>query len=405
MPSRGATRHRASVAQPLRPTLVTTLFAPVRPLPGRALPGTGGGLAPDAGRWARLMRQLVRLSPWLIVLGGLLFDALLPVKYSAVPIFVAAPLIAAPFYRPHAVIVIGAIALTGTLVRNAERMTIDNANGITQLVTCFVVSLLALLINRVVQRGYTMLTSARQVATAVQRAVLPEPPERLAGLEVAARYEAAQAEAFIGGDLYAVQDTPHGVRVVVGDVRGKGLGAVAAVAVLIGAFREAAEQESSLEAVAQRLDRALARETAIRQGPEGFEEFATAVFAEIPHGRDVVRVVNRGHPWPLALYADGALREVAACDAALPLGMSDLGAWPPQARDVPFPRGATLLMYTDGVTEARNAHGTFYDPVASLRGRVFGGPDDLLSVVTGEVRRHTGDGGTDDLALLAVRRP
>ena len=115
--------------------------------------------------------------------------------------------------------------------------------------------------------------------------MLPDARRRgSAGCDVAARYEAAQADAFIGGDLYAVQDTPHGVRLVVGDVRGKGMGAVEAVAVVIGAFREAAEQEATLEAVAQRLERALAREGTRRDGLDAFEGFTTAVLAEIPRG-------------------------------------------------------------------------------------------------------------------------
>ncbi|WP_212913059.1 PP2C family protein-serine/threonine phosphatase [Streptomyces sp. TS71-3] len=381
------------------------LVGPARPGSRVYISAGDQQLAAAGGRWIGLTRLLVRLAPWVLLAGGLFFDATLPVRYSAVPIFVAAPLIAAPFYQMRFVLIVNAIAVIGVLVRNIERMSIDAPSGITQLSTCVVVTLLAVVINRVVRRGETLLVSAREIASAAQRAVLPEPAERIAGLEVAARYEAAQAGASIGGDFYAVQDTPRGVRVLVGDVRGKGMGAVSAVAVLIGAFREAAEQETSLEAVAQRLDRALAREAAMRRGDEAFEEFATAVFAEIPHGGGAVRIVNRGHPWPLILYADGALLEVATDEGSLPLGMSELGAWPPQPQNLTFPRGATLLMFTDGVTEARDAQGVFFDPTASLSGQIVGAPGRLLNVVVDEVRRHTAGAGEDDLALLAVRRP
>jgi serine phosphatase RsbU (regulator of sigma subunit) len=266
------------------------------------------------------------------------------------------------------------------------------------------VGVLAVVINRIVTRGDVLLTSARQIATAAQRAVLPEPVERRAGLDVAAHYEAATEGAFIGGDLYAVQDTPHGVRLIVGDVRGKGMDAVAAVAVLLGVFREVAEQEASLEAVARRLDHAMSRETA-RRRPLDDEEFATAVVGEIPHGHDVIRLVNRGHPWPLMLYGGGHLEEVPVVAGALPLGMSELGSWPDRAQEIPFPYGATLLLYTDGLTEARDVHGVFYDPVTELQGRVFREPEVLLTALMDDVRRHTGGGATDDLALLAVRRP
>nr|WP_324608130.1 hypothetical protein [Streptomyces sp. 142MFCol3.1] len=57
------------------------------------------------------------------------------------------------------------------------------------------------------------------------------------------------------------------------------------------------------------------------------------------------------------------------------------------------------------MSEARDGRGDFYDPAARLAGRVFPGPDALLTVLAGEVRRHAGGGTTDDMALLAVRRP
>ncbi len=365
----------------------------------------GGLIRQVGGRRLRLARLLVRLAPWLLVAAGLFFDALLPARFSAAPFFTGAPLVAAPFYALRVVLLIDVVSVGGVAVRTYQRHTIDDVNGITQLFTIVTVALFAVLINRVVHRGYVMLTSARQIAVQAQRAVLPDPLERLAGLDVAAHYEAAQAGAFIGGDFYATQDTAHGVRFVLGDVRGKGMGAVAAVSVLIGAFREAAEQETTLEAVAQRLDHALAREGTRRPKPEGFEEFATAVLAEVPHGHDTVRIVNRGHPPPLLLHPDGRVEEPAGSEAALPLGMTDLGSWPDRALEIAFPARTQLLMFTDGLSEARDRRGVFYDPVASLQGRVFDNPHRLLNTVVMEVRRHTNDGGTDDLALLAVRRP
>lgn len=69
------------------------------------------------------------------------------------------------------------------------------------------------------------------------------------------------------------------------------------------------------------------------------------------------------------------------------------------------PPGATLLAYTDGLSEARDRAGVFYDPAERLRGRIFPGPEELLSALTDDVRLHTGGRSTDDLALLAVARP
>jgi serine phosphatase RsbU (regulator of sigma subunit) len=341
----------------------------------------------------------------LVILAGLILEIETPASITASPLFAAGPLLAAPFFTPLSTLLV-AVASFGTVVGlNSYDSMLGRPPTITEEVTVLTVSILAMVINRVVRRSDQRLASARIIAETAQRAVLPSPAERIAGLHIAARYEAAQEGAFIGGDLFAVQDTPYGVRLVLGDVRGKGLEAVAEVAVVIGAFREAAEQESSLEGVAQRLERALTREGIRRGGVEDYEGFTTAVLAEIPHGGRLVRLVNRGHPDPMLLFPDGALRMLSPTEPALPLGMGDLGAWPDRADEVEYPAGATLLFYTDGLSEARDSRGVFYRPDKRLDGRIFQGPDALLDALIGDVVVHTGGGNKDDMALLAVGRP
>jgi serine phosphatase RsbU (regulator of sigma subunit) len=351
-------------------------------------------------------RRFIRMLPVLMIAAALAFDLLTPSQFTAVPLLAAAPLVAAPFFSFMTTLFTGIAATATESMLDYFNETLSEPQAYTELITVVTVSVLALLINIVIQRSGERLASARVIAETAQRAVLPTPAEEIGGLRVAARYEAALADAFIGGDLYAVQDTPHGVRLVVGDVRGKGLGAVETVAVIIGAFREAAEQESTLEGVAGRLERAIVRE-AQRRGdtPEGYEGFATAVLAELPHGGRAVRMVNRGHPEPLVLHADGRLDPLPPQEHALPLGMGVLGEWPDRAEEYPLPAGSTLLIYTDGLSEARNGSGIFYEPGVRLAGRVFPGPGELLDALVDDVRRHTGGGATDDMALLAVARP
>ncbi|GGT54707.1 membrane protein [Streptomyces purpureus] len=364
------------------------------------LTGNGGEVRPAAAA-----RRFIRALPSLAIVGGVVFDLATPASFTAAPMFSAAPLIAAPFFSLRTTLFTGIAAVMAGVGLHLYNRTTTDVPALTETLTVLTVSALALLINRVVRRSGERLASARVIAEAAQRAVLPAPAERIGGLQIAARYEAAQADAFIGGDLFAVQDTPYGVRLVVGDVRGKGLDAVEVVAILLGAFREAAEQESTLEGVAQRLERALAREGTRRDDLDAFEGFTTAVLAEIPRGGGVVRVVNRGHPEPLLLHADGALEMLEPSDPALPLGMGALGSWPDRADEAPYPPGATLLLYTDGLSEARDAAGEFYDPAVRLAGRIFPGPGALLNALVDDVRRYTGGGSTDDMALLAVSRP
>ncbi|MFJ2111224.1 MULTISPECIES: PP2C family protein-serine/threonine phosphatase [unclassified Streptomyces] len=384
---------------------------------GRADGGAGFWAAEGAGFWGapdsgggsggrgRTGRGLVRILPVLVLVFGAVFDLVTPTRVTAAPFYAAAPLIAAPFYTLTGTAVVGAGALAALVGASIDSDSLMSLATLSSILTVLVVSVLALYINGVVRRSGERLASARVIAETAQRAVLPRPAERIGGLRIAARYEAAQEGAFIGGDLFAVQDTPYGVRLVVGDVRGKGLEAVEAVAVLIGSFREAAEQERSLEAVAQRLERALLREGTRRAGLDVFEGFTTAVLAEIPHGESVVRLLNRGHPEPLLLCDDGAVRVLAPNDPALPLGMSELGVWPDRAEQAPYPAGSTLLFYTDGLTEARDARGVFYAPRERLDGRIFPGPEELLQALIDDVRLHTGGGNQDDMALLAVVRP
>ncbi|WP_329208814.1 serine/threonine-protein phosphatase [Streptomyces sp. NBC_00683] len=349
-------------------------------------------------------RQFVRLLPALMIAAGVVFDLNTPPEVSAIPLFAAAPLIAAPFFSLASTIRTAVAAILTVLAIRLYDDTISDVAPVTELFTLVTVSVLALVINGVVRRSNEQLASARVIAETAMRAVLPTPDDRIGGLLVAARYEAAQADEFVGGDLFAVADTPHGVRLVVGDVRGKGLAAVEAVAVVIGAFREAAEQELSLEGVAQRLERALAREGTRRGGLDSMEGFVTAVLAEIPAGSGRLRIVNRGHPEPILLHADGALEVLAPTVPALPIGMG-LGAWPDRSDEWELPAGATLLAFTDGLSEARDADGVFYDPAARLRGRIFPGPEELLSALTDDVRLHTKGRAVDDMALLAVGRP
>ncbi|RNG23122.1 PP2C family protein-serine/threonine phosphatase [Streptomyces botrytidirepellens] len=350
-----------------------------------------------------------RLAPWtpaILLLGGIAFDLAAPAPYTASPFFAAAPLVAASLFPLRQTIITTVLALTAVCLLAELHGVRDPTQAATEIATVATVALLALVINRVVRRGDRRLASARGIAEAAQRAVLPVPPARIAGLDVAARYVAAERYAAIGGDLYAVQDTPHGVRLIVGDVRGKGLQAVEVVAVLIGAFREAAEQEATLEGLAGRLERALRREGARQRADlEAFEGFTTAVLGEIPRGDSTLRLINRGHPAPLLLPGDGAVRRLEPETAALPLGMGELGAWPDRVTELRFPEDATLLLFTDGVTEARDRHGTFYVPEERLRGRRFTGPGGLLDALVEDVALHAGGETSDDMALLAVRRP
>ncbi|GAA2459272.1 PP2C family protein-serine/threonine phosphatase [Streptomyces macrosporus] len=347
--------------------------------------------------------------PWLLPLAlialGVIFDLLTPASLL-VGSLAAAPMAAAALWTGRGTVLTGALSTVSafSLVVWANVLTV--VEGVVRVVAVFTVSLLAVAVHHALHHSELRLASVRRVAEAVQLAVLPVPPSRIGDLTLAVRYEAAQVNALIGGDMYGVQQTPHGVRMLVGDVRGKGLDAVAAVTVVFGAFREAAETEPDLGAVADRLEHALVREMEQRGGAGRVEGFVTAVLAEVPAGAPgTLRIVNRGHPPPLLLSADGSSVRVLEPDSyALPLGLGELAGGGGHADPVPFPPGALLLLYTDGLTEARNTEGAFYDPVARLRGRRFAEPGLLLDALVADIDAYTAGGTDDDMAMLAVMR-
>ncbi|WP_234430636.1 PP2C family protein-serine/threonine phosphatase [Streptomyces sp. NRRL F-4489] len=343
--------------------------------------------------------------PAAMILAGALWNALSPRAYWGDYLLVSAVTVAGallPLWHTIAagaaiVLVETALLYAGGYLRNAAATSIELAN-------LAFTALIAIGVNRVVARHGRRLERVRSVAEAAQRAVVPQPPARVGPLAVAAVYKAAQIEALIGGDAYAVQETPFGTRLLIADVRGKGMGAVGAVAVLLGTFRVEADQAPDLAVLAGTLERALLKEAASREEEVRMEGFVTALLGEIPPDGAEVRLLNCGHPSPYLLHGTA----VAALDPdepGLPLGMSGLGA--PQAgpESRPLPPGSTLLLVTDGVTEARDRTGAFYDPAVRLGGRgPFGEPAEVVAALVRDVERWTGGPRDDDMAVLAVTR-
>ncbi|MFC6930215.1 PP2C family protein-serine/threonine phosphatase [Actinomadura yumaensis] len=201
------------------------------------------------------------------------------------------------------------------------------------------------------RRSDTVEADLREIADAMQRALLRPVPEGLVQVSGRVRYLAAAAQARVGGDLYDVADTPYGVRVIVGDVMGKGLAAVEQASDVLGAFRELAHHEKSLPVVAARLDAFLAT-----RGRE--EEFVTAFLAEISESGDSAELVTCGHPPPLLL--SGGRVSYAELVPAPPLGLVGLGGGCCASATVELAPGDRMLLYTDGVSDARDASGRFY---------------------------------------------
>ncbi|MZF88602.1 PP2C family protein-serine/threonine phosphatase [Streptomyces sp. SID5643] len=312
------------------------------------------------------------------------------------PLLVAGPALAATTNGPRGVFWVGFLtALLGALLGVRDGVPGRELTAVlAALVTVTLASGLASVLRG---RRERVLAAVRSVAETAQHALLKPVPARVGPFQAAVRYSAAAAEARIGGDLYALIPTPHGVRLIVGDVRGKGLPAVGTAALVLGVFREAAHDEPDLLAVVERIERSLARNL-------GRDDFVTAVVAGYPRDGHL-EVVNCGHAPPLLVSASGSISVVEPPHPAPPLGLRALAGDPPVLQTLPFADGDQLLLYTDGVTEARDGDRAFYPLSEGLERHVSHEPARTLDALHDELLAHVGGRLHDDAALLLIRKP
>ncbi|MFI7412139.1 PP2C family protein-serine/threonine phosphatase [Streptomyces sp. NPDC049627] len=345
--------------------------------------------------WPRRLVAAAPVLPILIVSAFALVDLIGGSGMTWVPLLATGPALAATTCGPRGVLYVGlfAAALSVTLgIRGGAR----GSELAIALAALLVVTLACGLTSALRGRRERVLAAVRSVAEAAQHALLQPIPATVGPFRVAVRYSAAAAEARIGGDLYALVSTPYGVRLIVGDVRGKGLPAVGTAALVLGVFREAAHDEPDLLAVVARIERSLARNL-------GSDDFVTAVVAGYP-GEGQLELVNCGHAPPL-LVRDSAVVPVEPDHPAPPLGLRTLAGETPALQVLPFADGDQLLLYTDGVTEARNRDREFYPLAEGLARHVSDEPTHTVTALHDELLTHAGGHLHDDAALLLLRIP
>jgi phosphoserine phosphatase RsbU/P len=223
------------------------------------------------------------------------------------------------------------------------------------------------------------------IAKASQIALLSPLPPQITGISIAARSLSATPEASVGGDLYEIIPTGHGIRVIIGDVRGKGLDAILLARHVLSAFRRSAVAVPALEHVAGEVSRVISPHL-------GEEDFVTAMLAQIAPGGELT-VVNCGHHPPL-LHHGSSLQPLTGT-TALPLGLDD---------DFTACRqpGDRLLLYTDGLVESRNRHRDFLPEYQIATALLAADCDQALDTLMTAVHRHTGGHRHDDMALLLL---
>ena len=197
----------------------------------------------------------------------------------------AAPFLAAAFATWRVVLVVGVAAT----VIGAVFAAIGPSSTFSIVNVCGIVLAtgIASAVGAVRQRQAERIAELSRLASIAQQAVLRPLGPQVGTLAVAGRYISASVAADIGGDLYEALDTPYGVRMIIGDVRGKGLDAVRLASIVLGSYRHVAYERADLRAIVADLDRAVARNL-------GDEDFVTAALVEERGG--TLTIVNCGDP-------------------------------------------------------------------------------------------------------------
>ncbi|MEU5153046.1 PP2C family protein-serine/threonine phosphatase [Glycomyces sp. NPDC021274] len=252
-----------------------------------------------------------------------------------------------------------------------------------------------------VRRRYEAgLVTMLSVSQAAQETILPDLSKRVGDFACTGLYHSAQRGALIGGDLFDVRPSPFGTRLILGDVQGHGLGAVSTAAMLLSVFHEAILDEEELAGIAWRLERRILDDAAHGYVPE---LFASVLLAEFPADAEEVRLLSCGHPQPLILRTDRV--EVLDLKPAPVLGLRLMEQTRPGAATcVAFGPDDTLLAYSDGLVEARDADGNFYPLAEHLNGLVTpASPGRLVEFVWEDAARFA-ERMDDDVSILAVKR-
>ena len=233
------------------------------------------------------------------------------------------------------------------------------------------------------------------IAETFQQALLMEPPA-IPGIDVGVHYRAATDSARVGGDFYdLVALGPGRIMIIVGDVCGKSLGAAAQSAVVRYMLRAYAAEGSPGEALS-RLNSAL-----ITQTPN--QPFVTLVVAYVDVARHMFEYAVAGHPRPIVLAGHGAFP--MPDEGNVPVGIFH-GVTYPTNRAV-LPDDSCVVMYTDGVTDARRDGVLFGEGRLNeaVRANLPLGAQALADALLETAKEYAGGVLADDCAVVAVKLP
>ncbi len=225
-------------------------------------------------------------------------------------------------------------------------------------------------------------------ARAIQQALLPKSSPYIPGFAVSGFSLPAGA---VGGDWYDFIPLDDGCwGLVLADVSGKGTAAALLMSATRGMLRSLAEAHCSPAEVLTKLNRLLSEDF-----PAG--RFVTMIYAVLDPAKRVLTFANAGHLRPLIITGDSA--RFIDTERGIPLGIGH-GDFSEVA--VPLPKGARLVFYSDGITEAEDADGEEYGP-ERMQAHLMD-PATTPGSILEDVHRFTnGAGLRDDATIICIR--
>jgi sigma-B regulation protein RsbU (phosphoserine phosphatase) len=233
------------------------------------------------------------------------------------------------------------------------------------------------------------------LAAIIQNKLLPPKSLKVVGWETFYHYEPAGSVSGDYCDFISSESGDGSLYILLGDVSGKGVAASMLMAHLHALFRGLTTSGATLAQLAARANRIFCESTISTH-------YATLVLARA-ESAGAVEICNSGHPAPLLIHA-GGLRTLEA--TGLPIGMfCELDY---AAQKIRLQSGDMLLLYTDGLTEARDASGSEYgeDRLKQLASRSRNlSPKDLVAACVEDLRSFRGSASIlDDLTVMAIKR-
>ncbi|MFI5743465.1 PP2C family protein-serine/threonine phosphatase [Streptomyces anulatus] len=328
----------------------------------------------------------------------LVVDIATGAQYNLLPVYAAGPALAAARGPIRLVPATGGVAMAMCVGVAAGSGRLGFPRMYVALIAILYVTLAASYAAWARITAERRLVDVQEVASALEDVLLPPVPPRIGPVSLAASYVSASRATRIGGDLYKAVACRRGARLIIADVQGKGLGTVRCAAVVLAVFREAAPDAAELTEIGRRIETALDRSTS-------GERFVTGLLAQVDDAGHLM-VFNQGHPAPLLLTTDGRVELLEPSVPFPPFGLTALVGPDLQQGGVTrstLRAGDRVLLYTDGLSEARDGTGRFY-PVTERAGPLLieGSLETALHRLRADVAAFTGTAPDDDSALLLL---